>query len=246
MAKAEEGSKERCEHGRSDAVYCFPNRVRDRIRARGRGGGAGCKGRGDFFRREFQAVPIGPENGGERSGGAGGEEVAEEGVVHLSRGGGVGEGRKAGRGSAYSYFFDRPDGAGSGPCQEGLPVGRLCSLDGLKIALLGQSGCVLVRGEAGGAGYAGGRVELPPQDGEKGGPPRLGSMGRPLDWGVGGEEGSESREMVVEPSLEGEQGWELRGGREKPRRPGGECGSPSQSGPSSARALAKRGQGEKQ
>ena len=68
--------------------------------------------------------------------GRGGEEVAEEGVVHLSRGEGVGEGRKAGRGSAYSHFFDRPDGARSGPCQEGLPVGRLCSLDGLKVTPL--------------------------------------------------------------------------------------------------------------
>ena len=119
-------------------------------------------GRGDFFRPEFQAVPRGPENGKESSGGAGGEEVAEECVVHLSRGGGVGEGRKAGRGSAYRHFFDRPDGARSGPCQEGLPVGRLCSLDRLKVAPLGQSGCILVRGEAGGAGYAGGREQLPP------------------------------------------------------------------------------------
>ena len=124
--------------------------------------GAGCKGRGDFFQREFQAVPIGPENRGERSGGAGGEEVAKEGVVHLSRGGGVGEGRRAGRGSAYIHFSDRRDGARSGPCQEGPPVGRLCSLDDFKVAPLGRSGCILVRGEVGGAGYARGRVELPP------------------------------------------------------------------------------------
>ena len=25
MAKAEQGSKERCEHGRGDAMYCLPN-----------------------------------------------------------------------------------------------------------------------------------------------------------------------------------------------------------------------------
>ena len=49
--------------------------------------------------------------------------MAEEGVVHLSRGGGIGEGRKEGRGSAYSHFLDCPDGARSGRCQEGLPVG---------------------------------------------------------------------------------------------------------------------------
>ena len=37
-------------------------------------------------------------------------------------------------------------------------------------------------------------------------------MGGSLDWGVRGEEGSESREMAVEPSLKRKQGWELRGG----------------------------------
>ena len=31
-------------------------------------------------------------------------------------------------------------------------------------------------------------------------------MGGSLDWGVKGEEGSESREMAVKPSLKGEEG----------------------------------------
>ena len=56
-------------------------------------------------------------------GGTGGEEVTEEGVVHLSRGEGVGEGRKAGCGSAHSHLLDRSDGGRSGRSQEGIPGG---------------------------------------------------------------------------------------------------------------------------
>ena len=39
---------------------------------------------------------------------------ADEGVVHLSGGGGIREGREAGRGSTHSHLLDCPDGAGSG------------------------------------------------------------------------------------------------------------------------------------
>ena len=41
VAKAKQGSKEGCEHGRSNVVHCLPNRVGDPVGARGRGGGAG-------------------------------------------------------------------------------------------------------------------------------------------------------------------------------------------------------------
>ena len=109
VAKAEQGSQEGREHGRGDAMNRLPNQVRDCVRAEGRGGGAGCSGRRDLFRREFHEVPMGPKDRGERAGGTGGKEVAKEGIVHLSRSGGVGEGRKAGRGSAESHFLDRPD-----------------------------------------------------------------------------------------------------------------------------------------
>ena len=111
--------------------------------------------------------------------------MAKEGVIHLSGGGGVGEGGKAGRGSAHDHFLDRPDGAGSGQCQEGLPVGGLCSFDGLKVTPLGKTRRILVSGEAGGASNPGGRVEFATQDGEKGGPPGLGSVRGSFDRGVG-------------------------------------------------------------
>ena len=56
-------------------------------------------------------------------------------------------------------------------------------------------------------------------------------MGGSLDWGVRGEEGSESREMAVEPSLEGEQGWELRGGGKDQVAQEGSEGIPVGQGP---------------
>ena len=39
-------------------------------------------------------------------------------------------------------------------------MGRLCGFDGLKVTPLGQTSGILIRGEAGGAGNAEGRVEF--------------------------------------------------------------------------------------
>ena len=110
-------------------------------------------------------------------------------------------------------------------------MGRLCSFDGLKITPLGKTSSILIRGEAGGASYARGRVEFTSQDGKKGGPPGLRSVRGPLDWGVGGEAGGKGREVAVEPALEGEPGWELSGGREDPFGQKGGAGVPLGQGP---------------
>ena len=84
--------------------------------------------------------------------------MAEEGVSFLSRGEGIREGRKAGRGSAHGHFLYRPDGARSGRSQEGLLVRLLHSFDGLKVTPLGKTSRILVSGEAGSASYLRGRV----------------------------------------------------------------------------------------
>ena len=57
-------------------------------------------------------------------------------------------------------------------------------------------------------------MESASKDGKKGGPPWHRSVRGSFDCGVGGEEGDEGREMAVEPGLEREQGWKLRGGGE--------------------------------
>ena len=67
------------------------------------------------------------------------------------------------------------------------------------------------------------------QAGRKGEPPGLRSVSGPFDWCVGGEEGGKSREMAVEPGLEGDLGWKLRGhGEDQVAQKGGEGVSVSQ------------------
>ena len=63
-------------------------------------------------------------------------------------------------------------------------------------------------------------MEFASRDGKKGGPPGLRSVRGSLDWAVRGEEGGESREMAVEPCLEGEQARKLwaAGKATSPRR----------------------------
>ena len=57
-------------------------------------------------------------------------------------------------------------------------------------------------------------MEFAMQDGEKGGPPGLGSVRESFDRGVGSEKGGKNREVAVEPGLERELGWKLWGGGE--------------------------------
>ena len=57
-------------------------------------------------------------------------------------------------------------------------------------------------------------MEFMSKDGKKGGPPGLRSVRGSFDWGVRGEEGGQSGEVAVEPTLEGDQGWKLWGGGE--------------------------------
>ena len=110
-------------------------------------------------------------------------------------------------------------------------MGRLCGFDGLKVTLLGKSSSILIRGEAGGASYARGRMELATQDGKEGGPPWLGPVGGMFDRGVGGEERCENTEVAIEPGLKGEQSWERRrGGDVQITQKGGE-GVPVSQGP---------------
>ena len=117
-----------------------------------------------------------------------GEEVIQKDIVHLLWGLGPSEGRAARLGTPIGEPLSSPKALVCGRHEKGGPVFVLGSLDSLEIPRFGGAGnfphvwgVVL-------SGRSGGFMIFATEDGQGGGPPRIGVMGRSGHWRVFFEE----------------------------------------------------------
>ena len=90
-------------------------------------------------------------------------------------------------------------------------MSRLGGFDGLEVPFLGEVGIHTVGRQVGGVGFSCSEVDFFSEEGKKGGPTGLQTIGRAFGGGVGGEETGKVCKVSVEPGFKGKPGGKRRG-----------------------------------